>query len=81
MLSEKAKRNQTILIKCVDERIGIDRHRGSVEHDLVKLCQLLEEEIYSWTDEDVDWDRSALNDYSHMKIVLALSSTGLYMCK
>lgn len=79
MFSEKAKRNQAILVECVNQWISIDRHRRRVEYDLIQSCELLKEKGDTRSDENIDWDRSSLDYDAHMKIVFTLGATLLHV--
>ena len=74
MFSEKAKRNKSILVKCVDKRIRIDGHRRCVEYNLIDLSKLLQKESDSWANQNIHRDWSSFNDNSHMKVIF---TTGL----
>lgn len=79
MLSVKAHRNEAILIKRINQRIGVDIHRGCIEYDLVHLGQLLEEKENARPDQNVNLNRSTFNYDSHLKVALSSSTTRLYM--
>ena len=79
MLSEKAKRYQSILVQSVDQRICIDRHGCRVEHYLIDLGQLLQEECNARANQDIDRNGSTFDHNPHMKVIFATRATCLHM--
>ena len=81
MFSVESHWNQLVLIEGVNERIGIDVHGCSVEDNLVDLSKLLEKEVDTWADENIDLYRSSFNNYPHLKIAFSSRPAGLNMRK
>ena len=81
MLAVQTHRDQSILVQCVDQGISINVHRCRVEHNLVNGSQFLNKEKHSWPDQNVDLNRPALDNNSHLKITLASGATLLNLLK
>lgn len=81
MLSVESERYQGVLVQSIHQRVRVDVHWGGVENDFVHLSKLLKKEAYPWANEDINLDRTALNDYSHLKVALSSCPTGLNMCQ
>lgn len=79
MVPEESVGNVVFWVNGVHQRVCVDAHARSVDHDFVDLGKTLQEELHARPDQHKHLDGPAFHNDPHLEVRLAPGATSLHL--